>query len=189
MTVYFVCPAGNPNLVKIGHTKDLEQRLAVLGGAHEGGIELLAQCEGAVDAEAVFHNMFIADRIEGEWFVRTDLLENIIDALSVNVTGRRTFGARKPVVFSGDREIAKRLLTDLLSEERAGISLSAARERAFQKLHEINPIWTRRRVRAIWDGEASRIDFFEVRDLMTATNPDKAADWAEWICPEIRGDE
>jgi hypothetical protein len=193
VTVYFVCPAGNPGMVKIGHTIDLERRLTALAGAHDGGIELLAQCEGSAETEAAFHGMFIADRVEGEWFARSPLLTSVIDKFSHQVTGRRVFGPRRPVLVDDgkspldvDRSIAKRLLTDLLSAERAGTSLAAAHERAFQKLYDVNGLWTRRRIRAIWDGETKRIDFYEIRDLAAATN--KAADWAEWICPEIGED-
>jgi hypothetical protein len=38
-------------------------------------------------------------------------------------------------------------------------------ERAFNALHRVNDRWTRRRVRAVWQGEARRIEWDEMLEM------------------------
>lgn len=44
-------------------------------------------------------------------------------------------------------------------------SIKVLWERAFRLLASRNPKWTRRRVRAIWNGEAARIDHREIAEM------------------------
>lgn len=187
MTVYFVSPIEKPDQVKIGQTDELEIRLGVIGGSFDEGIELLAQCDGGKEVESIFHQLFVSERIEGEWFAKSERLAALIDTFRDNVSGNRILGKKKVIPFEGvspvdaDRKIAKRLLTDLMSNERAGTSLAASQERAFNVLFDLNEMWTRRRVRAIWEGCPRRIDHFEIRDLLVATG--------RTLAPELNDDQ
>lgn len=49
-----------------------------------------------------------------------------------------------------------------------GDSKKVLLERAYAALSRINDRWTRRRVRALWDGEAARVELREVREMIRA---------------------
>lgn len=62
--VYFATrPDG---LIKIGYTKDLKQRMRMLG------VELIATVRGGRALESALHHRFARSRVEGEWFKPTD---------------------------------------------------------------------------------------------------------------------
>lgn len=173
MTVYFVCSVGDPSMVKIGVTDHLDSRMSALGREFEAGIELLACCEGGREAEAIFHSIFRDAWIEGEWFRRSEQLQRTIANYASGVTGRRIWGRLRAVETAGacphqrDREIVYDELHKLLG--RFGVStLGVSHRKALSVLQSINPAWTHRRVRAIWERGARRIDLFEYRDLQTA---------------------
>lgn len=183
MTIYFASPVDDPTLIKIGFSDNIAKRLKHLAGSFEKGIKLLATCEGGRDTELVLHNLFKDFRTEGEWFRSNSGLQALIDLRS-QVNGEPV----EPLIFNrrpdgsssnaqSDCELAHGLLGVLL---KASDELSIARslEEVFKSLHEANPVWTRRRVRSIWNKEALRIDHYEICDLRAL---------AEWIAPEIRG--
>lgn len=193
MTVYFACRPSAPQLVKIGHSDDVEHRMLELMSAYEDGIELLAQCEGGLGTEAGFHKIFSHVRAEGEWFAKTSLLADLIDALSGNVKGRRTFQRTKASGAGSrseeDQIIASNLLMKvvaLLAPERP---VGIQQETAFTALHAVNPMWSRRRVRAVWEHTARRIELYEIRDLIDLLPVgNRRADWAEALAPELKED-
>lgn len=173
MPVYFIQRIADTSRIKVGTTDNLDQRLTALGSEYEGGIELLAQCEGGRDTEAAFHAMLSDDWIEGEWFRRSELLDRIIAKFSSEVSGRRVWGRIQVIENMGasaidtDRRLARDHLEKLMV--RLGVTRHAiAQARCFEVLHEINPLWSRRRVRAIWEGATRRIDHYEMRDLKRA---------------------
>lgn len=169
MTVYFVTLIDKPDRVKIGCSVDIDKRLTVLAN-QIGPLELLAVVEGGDEAERAFHRVFEADWIEGEWFKRTEVLEALIAALSKNVSARRVFGRSRVEAemelspIEQDKAIAHALMQQIMDMFGA-VTFGAAHSSTFDLLHARNPLWTRRRIRAIWNKEASRIEHFEVRDM------------------------
>lgn len=66
-TVYFAqSVAGGP--VKIGHSADVEARVASLQTAHVDTLRIIGTIPGGRAVEAALHASFAADRIGGEWF-------------------------------------------------------------------------------------------------------------------------
>lgn len=173
MTVYFVAPVGDTTKVKIGVTSDLQTRLQSISAEFADGIELIAQCEGGVETERAFHSMLDAHRLEGEWFIRAPEVEVVISAFRQHVTGKRIWSRLRSVEkmdaspLGEDREIALGLMRQLMGKYGA-IPFGVAQRRAFDDLAAINPMWTCRRVRAIWEKSAKRIDHYEIRDLTKA---------------------
>lgn len=172
MTVYFIAQVDNPAVVKVGTTEALDIRLQSIASSY-GQIELLAVCDGGLDVEAVFHAMFSDSWVEGEWFRRTELMDAVIAKFETGVSGRRIWGRAKVLEdidvspLDTDKKLAKDLLKQLMGLLGFG-STGELLNQAFQILVEVNPVWSHRRVRAIWNTEASRIDHFEIRDLNTA---------------------
>lgn len=186
MTVYFL-KAGD--LIKIGHADDVEKRVSNIASSFEIAVELVAQCDGGRETELTFHRLLQDSRSNGEWFSPSPMLDTIIDRFSGDVSGRRFFGGRpdgKRSAATTDQMLARRLMGRLFTD----VSLSVAKslEAIFQHLSSHNPEWTRRRVRSIWNMEAARIDFFEMRDLLHVAGI-SSADLAEWVAPELIEDE
>jgi len=180
MPVYFVSRIDDPSTVKIGHTDDLETRLQVIAGSFPQGIELVGLAAGGRDVEVAFHQAFHAYRVEGEWFKRTIIVESVITSLKDNIYGKRIFRRKEVHGLTGDNPIerdriaARLLLQECMSVEKAGVSLASRQEKVFERLHQMNPLWTRRRVRGIWEGAIKRVDFYEIRDLLRVA--DREAD-------------
>jgi hypothetical protein len=186
MPVYFL-KAGD--LVKIGHADDVEKRVSNIAASFSIAVELVAQCDGGRETELAFHRLLQDSRSNGEWFSPSPILDAIIDRFSGEVSGRRFFGGRPDGSASSastDQRVARKLMARLFTD--ASLSVAKSLEAAFQRLSSHNPEWTRRRVRSIWNMEASRIDFFEIRDLLHVAGI-SPADLAEWIAPELIEDE
>lgn len=172
MTVYFVSPVERRDIIKVGVTSDLDRRLLTLGAQVEGGIELLAQLEGGQEIETFIGELLAADWVEGEWFKRSALSDRMIEVFAGGVVGRRVWGRLRAVegeksAAAEDRDIARDLLKSVVA--RIGVlPLGKALSRAHTVLHGINPMWSRRRVQALWAREASRVDHYEIRDLEAA---------------------
>lgn len=169
MTVYFISRTDDPSQVKIGVTVALDRRLTSIAASFENGIELLAQCPGDARTESAFHALCMEQRQEGEWFENVGPVRDLVRRFAGNVTGRRMWGRPRAVQAADDpimkdREIAFGALLRLL-DTYGRTMLSTAIERAFQDLHAVNPRWTRRRVRSLWERAARRIDLYELRDI------------------------
>jgi hypothetical protein len=83
MTVYFVRRKNDPTgYIKIGFTRGtVERRLRDMASATPGGFDVLAEIEGGPVVERSLHNLFEADRVDGEWFRPSPgLLAAIADA-------------------------------------------------------------------------------------------------------------
>lgn len=173
MTVYFLKVIGDDSKVKIGHSADLTARLQAISCQFESGVELLAICEGDVDTERAFHFMFENSRLDGEWFQRSEAIDNAISAFAPNMTGRRIWAKVRPVgtglksPTDQDRDLAYDLISELMGKFGA-IPFGIAQTKAFEDLNALNPLWTHRRVRAIWERVARRIDHYEIKDLKAA---------------------
>lgn len=186
MKVYFARPIGG-ELIKIGFSEDVARRMRTLAISFEEGVEVLATCDGGREVEAAYHCVLANWRHEGEWFRPNECLDAIIAELSKGVAPV-VFPRRKRTEVEGespidaDRRIAKSLLGILLSREPAGTTISMAAERAYETLVEINPLWTRRRIRSIWEAACRRIEFYEIRDLLEALGRAGLSDEIERIC-------
>jgi hypothetical protein len=169
--IYFIARTATPNLVKIGKTEELEDRLTAIAGSFEGGIDLLATCAGDKPVETFLHMLFLTEHVEGEWFQRTAALDFIIGRFAAKE--QRHFGPRtqRQVGDAADEDlkIAVDLLRKLLPA-LAGFNegIALAQERAFKLLHAANSLWTRRRVRALWEASATRVAHYEIRNLESA---------------------
>lgn len=173
MTIYFIRPIADKSKVKVGHTTDLQKRLQCLSCEFDGGVELIGQCDGGVEVERAFHAIFEEYRIEGEWFRWTNAVAAVVEPFERNVSGKRIWSRIRAVEATGataiddDKTIARDLLQQLMSFYGA-IHFGIALRKAYDELAAINPLWTSRRVRAIWERQARRIDHFEIRDLSAA---------------------
>ena len=77
--IYFVQREGGD--VKIGTTVNLGQRLSTLRGEH-GNIKLLGIIKGNYVKEKILHWCLSDSRLDGEWFILTDEIQNIINTYS-----------------------------------------------------------------------------------------------------------
>lgn len=64
-----------------------------------------------------------------------------------------------------DAAYASGLLDDVIGQRGIREPIKSMLERAYRDLSRVNPKWTRRRVRSIWDNEASRIEHREVVEM------------------------
>lgn len=76
--IYFVSAA---DLVKIGFTTHLHSRLGVLQSTTGQDITLEAVAHGTRLVERQFHVRFGRDRVRGEWFRRSEAIENLISVM------------------------------------------------------------------------------------------------------------
>lgn len=70
--------------------------------------------------------------------------------------------------------IAPRLIRQCAGDRGYDEPAKVLWERAFQALHKVNDKWTRRRVRALWQGEAKRIEWDEVLEMAEVAELQKA---------------
>lgn len=64
-----------------------------------------------------------------------------------------------------DAAYASGLLDDVIGHRGIREPIKAMLERAYRDLSNLNSKWTRRRVRSIWDNEASRIEHREIVEM------------------------
>jgi len=174
VSVYFVKPVGDDTRVKIGHTDNLEQRLNGVASEVAGGIELIAFVAGTVETEKAFHAICTDAWLEGEWYrLNHHTVQSLVQTFKDGVSGKRIWGRLRVVdvlptsALDEDRNIARsqlKRLVDRFGQQPVGNALSMA----FEILSSINPMWTRRRVRTIWESRAKRVDHYEFRDLVKA---------------------
>lgn len=98
MSVYFL---RHGNLIKIGYSSHLAQRVAAIMSAVPGEVAFLGHMPGERDLEAHLHERFSAVRFSGEWFFETpDILEFARIALDpvmpVDLSIDRVIGSRRP---------------------------------------------------------------------------------------------
>jgi len=83
--VYFV-RCGEHGPVKIGHTRNMLDRLGTLQVANHENLKLLCLLEGNRQTEAAFHTQFAKYKIRGEWFRATRTVLAFITALPTELT-------------------------------------------------------------------------------------------------------
>lgn len=169
MTVYFITRKDRQDMVKIGYSENLQVRLFAIATSFPEGIELLATVDGGREVEKAFHKAFERCRVEGEWFKRTREIDLVIRDLGITADFTQTvFTPKTSLKESGsenDQDIARDLLIRIMHASPS-ITVSQSLANAYDLLSATNPKWTRRRVRAIWERVANRIDHFEVRNLL-----------------------
>lgn len=170
MTVYFVTEKGNPSgPVKIGVTADLATRLSGLQTAAHVELEIVASIRGGREVESYFHEALEAYRIRGEWFDRSPEVESTIRRVALFgetcLPFRPDRFPRAEHNTSPDIEAAKRLSREigllLCPDAEVGERLKAISRRMAR--HGISV--SNRRMRAIYFGEARRIDHLEMTAL------------------------
>jgi hypothetical protein len=81
--LYFIEAVGLKR-VKIGVSKDPEERLKQLQTGSPISLSMVAKCPGDVNIERSLHKKLSEYRVDGEWFHLSDKLQNIINSLNYN---------------------------------------------------------------------------------------------------------
>lgn len=191
MTVYFARKISDPTAVKIGVASDVDKRLTTVA-REVGPIRLVASMPGGKTTERQIQIKFSHLRTEGEWFRADDALENYISVAAepCNVEfGTSEIRWKTKAVNSlphreKDARNARRILNEILAQYPREITVAAAMESVFVRLHSINDCWTRRRVRALRELQGLRIDVFEIIDMLTLLEVPRL-EWASWIAPLV----
>jgi len=83
-TVYFARPIGKREPIKIGCTSNVTNRLQQLRPIARSELELVAAIPGSMDDERRIQSLCWHDRIEGEWFKWSSVLQILMDAAARN---------------------------------------------------------------------------------------------------------
>lgn len=184
MTVYFVHRVGDDSQIKIGFTTTLADRLRRLASEY-GDVRMFAQCDGGAETERLYHLAFVHLRVEGEWFKSEPGLLSFIkeNAQPVDlIVPRRVSEWRRRAAENDKRDAltAAAIMRTYFDRFPATMKMCDARELLYAELVSLNPVWSRRRVRALWEGDARRVDLFEVVDILTVTGLPKE-EWGNAI--------
>lgn len=83
--------------------------------------------------------------------------------------GRRAtdvdFSAKEGGPVMPDTDLAADLMDDVIGERGIREPVKSMLERAYSALSKRNSAWTRRRVRAVFNKEANRIDYREIQEM------------------------
>ncbi|WP_374844489.1 hypothetical protein [Paenochrobactrum glaciei] len=82
-----------------------------------------------------------------------------VDILATNVD----FSAKEPTMT--DVDMAASLLDEIIGQRGVRETIKSMLERAYSELSKRNGAWTRRRVRAVFNKEASRIENREIEEM------------------------
>lgn len=184
MTLYFVARKDDPYMVKIGTTEDMERRMRTL--AVSGPIVLFATCYGGRVEERFFLNRFADLRIEGEWFRANEEMISFIryaaEPCHVEYGKSETrWSLRKP---DNRREldafVLGKLMRMIIATYPRNVTVSMAHERIYAALSEMGDGWTRRRVRALYEQRAHRVDAYELIDLLRLSGMPET-EWVRWL--------
>lgn len=69
------------NLIKIGFSDNLRQRVQSIISSVPVPVEFVGHMPGGIDLEAHLHERFAAHRFSGEWFVETDEMRAVFEAI------------------------------------------------------------------------------------------------------------
>ena len=76
--LYFI-QAGEDGPIKIGISQDAKRRLSGLQTAHHEELRLLGSIPGGRRAEEFMHQLFVAQKLRGEWFKSDPVLLSFIE--------------------------------------------------------------------------------------------------------------
>jgi hypothetical protein len=79
-TVYFARPVGQIEPIKIGCTRAVERRMQQLRCEVRSELEVVAAIPGSMDDERRIQSLCWHDRIRGEWFKHSLVLELLMEA-------------------------------------------------------------------------------------------------------------
>jgi hypothetical protein len=82
--VYF---ARSGDLVKIGFTRSIRNRLRAIRSPTGERVDLMVYISGSMGLEQDLHNLCIAAHVTGEWFRLTPDVQRTIDEFSMNWSG------------------------------------------------------------------------------------------------------
>lgn len=170
MTIYFVRQRDNPNLVKIGKTKELPRRMQHLASATP--IVLFATSEGYSLEERYLLKKFAHLRSEGEWFNADEsmlqFIEQNAEACNVEYGKAETrWTLRKPDHRKDtDALVISFLMKRMIDAYPRGHTLNRILEEIYLSLAKVGDGWTRRRVRSLHEQTAHRIDAYELIDFL-----------------------
>ncbi|MBY2986405.1 GIY-YIG nuclease family protein [Rhizobium leguminosarum] len=192
MSVYFMQEQGGEGLIKIGFSDLPDRRLTTVRRGEKNPVQILAVIDGGREVERMLHAQLAVDRARGEWFRPSEAVMGMVQtAQSVSSPRRHKSSNVTYDETAEDMRIVHGLITQALFYLDEGQSKFAALENiVFPRLHDINPMWTARRLRGLYGNENSNIPHWVVRNLTELVEGlrDKAAGLAEWVCPEIKED-
>lgn len=188
MSVYFIRRKDDPSMIKIGSTGDIVQRIGSMTAAL-GPLVLIGTMRGGKAIERSLHALLHAQRREGEWF---EVNETVIALMKgIELSGRefvptaRSWRSEKAMPsMATDSDIACYLVDECLKGYPIGTKIAGALEEIFSRLHSVNEAWTRRRVRAMHERVARRIELFEIIDLLRLAGVEEAR-WADVISGRV----
>ena len=156
--VYFAALESGP--IKIGHTVDLERRLAEIQLCSPGKVNLIGSVDGDRRTEAYFHRRFASHRAFGEWYQPHTEVSSYIDRVICDGTAAIPEAFRKRVEYSRcvKRDIQEILASALNWIEEIG-SPAPFDEKITVRLKRVadSAGVSPRAVRAIWYGEATSV--------------------------------
>lgn len=113
--IYFIRAHDGP--VKIGYSRDPRARLKALQTSHYERLRIIVDVEGDPGLENSLHAHFAHKRLSGEWFdLSNHDIAKVIDSILTGVFAYEPEPEPEDEPRISQREIARRLITELLSE-------------------------------------------------------------------------
>lgn len=193
MSVYFMQEQGEEGLIKVGFSDLPDRRLITVKKDEKKPVTILAVIDGGREVERLLHAQLAPARVRGEWFRPTEAVMTMVKTAQ-NVSSPRR-GKSTNVSYDETAEDI-RIAYDLIHE--AVIRLGGPQSRyatletlLFPRLHDLNTMWSVRRLRGFYCKENALVPHWAVRNLTELVSGlrDKAAGLAEWVCPELEDEQ
>lgn len=172
MSIYVLRSA---ELVKIGYSADLRQRVASIISSVPVPVEFVGHMPGDREVEAHLHERFAMSRFSGEWFVETDQMRQVFDAILTSKLPEPAKTTNKSVKRARDNSTAT-IVRDQLRRAAAHRFPQSSHGDRITSLADLLK-WPRSRVKDVYYGDK--------RMSLRAAELD---DLAYAIAPEIRED-
>lgn len=177
--IYICRKANDDTAYKVGISANVEKRVRQIAAQYDTDIDLMCTLVGGRAEESALQTLMAQHRIEGEWFKPNAILGALIED---NASGdpirflRGKHISKNP--NSADQVIARNLLRRLMQSISVDHGKAALLNEAYNRLKAINGKWKHRRVRAIYQFEARRIELFEILEMAEAAelNADELAE-------------
>ena len=124
--VYFIESADPVGHIKIGCSRSPLNRLAALRGWSPFPLIVLTKIDGDEALERRFHAQFVHDRVQGEWFRRTDAVMAVVESVKAGTFDTASLPAAKDIRQREPRgdglgKISASITTRMTSLARKGI--------------------------------------------------------------------
>lgn len=173
MSIYFV---QHNDLVKIGFSSNLPQRIAAIMTSVPGGVTFLGHMPGDRDLEAHLHGRFADSRFSGEWFAITPDLLTLI-RVAANPTMPEREG--RPSKVQSDTVAVRKAMAKRVRLMAVRRWPNAATQNERKELLAQALDWPLRRVRSVWDAGPYFLSPAEHTQIMKfARTAALADDWA-----------